>query len=156
MVFNKKRILSLVFVSLLILTSCRGKTYLEYCIGNHSSHPVLVSFFDGETTKLEFHYLAADQGLGLGVVDLGKVRNPSEHFECLWKNNSSEFRIYSLDTTLLKIWKPNFNFQSKQKEFFRESDWRRDEFGEWNINTVDYYFEIQDSDLAPVGSVSAQ
>lgn len=150
-----KKIVFLALISALIFPSCREETHLEYCIGNDSSQTILVSFFDGETTNPEFYPLTPEEGLGLGVFDLGVVKEPSEYFNSLWKNASSEFRVYSADTVLLKVWKPDYNPQSTQKEFYRESDWRTNESGEWSNIYIDYYFQITDSDLPPADSTSS-
>lgn len=146
-------------VAVAILFSCcliPGYVYYFFGITNKSSQTLLFTFYDGENENPNLEKFEPGDCRDFMDFEFKKPDGKDASFYLLWSNPKSEVRIYNADTVLLRIWKPDFNRQSKQKEFFRESDWRREEFGEWNTNSVNYCFEIQDSDLPSVNSVSAQ
>lgn len=130
---------------------------MTYYIYNRSSKTVLVSFFDGETQTLELHSLAPDACWGSEEMNLGLTRDSFKYFDRLWKNEASEFRLYTADTILIRTWRPHFNPRSEKKEFYRESDWEVDCDGIAMICTyVNYHFNIEDSDLVPLTIASVQ
>lgn len=126
--------------------------YTDFLVWNKTSQTLLVSFYDGETEIFNLTKLDSNKAQRIQTFDPKEFKDTDAAFCTLWHNFESEFRVYSADTVLLRTWKPSFDSQSSQKEFYRKYDW----YEEQSTETTTFYFQITDSDLPPIGSVSAQ
>ena len=149
---------SIFIVAIVLLFSCcmpEGHTYINFSVSNKSSQTLLLGFNEGESEILCLTQLDTNKACVIRELDFEKFDDKDAAFYTLWISPQSEFRVYSADTVLLKSWKPVFDAQSTEKEFFRESDWSLYEWGEWGCPIFDFSFTITDSDLPPADSSSS-